>query len=67
MTPDPYISEMINNFSRGNLIGQILNLLFRDHQFESHKSHGHWRLTYSLTSGPVRLVEIRTYWPGHSR
>ena len=28
---------------------------------------GHWRLTWSLTSGPVGLVEMRASWPGHSR
>jgi hypothetical protein len=26
---------------------------------------GHWRLTWSLTSGPVELVEVCTSWPGH--
>jgi hypothetical protein len=25
----------------------------------------HWRLTWSLTSGPVGLVEIRASWSGH--
>jgi hypothetical protein len=28
---------------------------------------GHWRLTWSLTSGPVELVEVRASWPGHTR
>ena len=28
---------------------------------------GHWRLTWSLTSGPVGLVEVRASWPGHPR
>jgi len=27
----------------------------------------HWRLTWSLTSGPVELVEVRASWPGHPR
>jgi hypothetical protein len=27
----------------------------------------HWRLTWSLTSGPVGLVEVRASWPGHPR
>ena len=44
---------------------QILDLLSTGHQFESHKSYGHWRLTWSLTSGPVRLVEMHTNWAGH--
>ena len=26
---------------------------------------GHWRLTWSLTSGLVGLVEVRASWPGH--
>jgi hypothetical protein len=26
---------------------------------------GHWKLTWSLTSGPVGLVEVRASWPGH--
>jgi hypothetical protein len=28
---------------------------------------GHWRLTWSLTSGPVGLVEVRASWPEHPR
>jgi hypothetical protein len=28
---------------------------------------GHWRLIWSLTSGPVRLIEMRASWPGHPR
>jgi len=28
---------------------------------------GHWRLTWSLTSGLVGLVEVRASWPGHPR
>jgi hypothetical protein len=28
---------------------------------------GHWRFTWSLTSGPVGLVEVRASWPGHPR
>jgi len=26
---------------------------------------GHWRLTWSLTSGPVGLVEVHASWPEH--
>jgi hypothetical protein len=37
-------------------------LLFRGHQFESYEFQDHWRLTWSLTSGPVRLVEVRVNW-----
>ena len=28
---------------------------------------GHWRLTWSLTSGPVGLVEMHVSWPEHPR
>jgi hypothetical protein len=28
---------------------------------------GHWKLTWSLTSGSVGLVEVRASWPGHPR
>ena len=28
---------------------------------------GHWRFTWSLTSGPVGLVEVRASWPGYPR
>ena len=28
---------------------------------------GHRRLIWSLTSGPVGLVEVRANWPGHPR
>jgi hypothetical protein len=37
----------------------------RGHQLEFHKSQGYWRLTWSLTSRLVRLVEVRTNWFGH--
>jgi hypothetical protein len=28
---------------------------------------GHWRFTWSLTSGPVGLVEVRASWPEYPR
>ena len=28
---------------------------------------GHWRLTWSLTLGPVGLVEVRASWPENTR
>ena len=43
-----------------SLTGQILNLHFKFYKLE-----GHWRLTWSLTSEPIELVEIRVNWPGH--
>jgi len=38
-------------------------------RFEPHgcSYDGHWRLTWSLTSGPVGLVKVRASWPGHPR
>ena len=38
-------------------------------RFESYgySYDGHWKLTWSLTSGPVGLVEVRANWPGHPR
>jgi hypothetical protein len=38
---------------------QALGLLPIGHQFESHRPQGYWRLPWSLTSGPVGLVEVR--------
>ena len=37
-----------------------------DLKFEScgYSYDGHWRLTWSLTSGPVELVEVRANWLG---
>jgi len=55
------------NLEGCNSIGQTLDLLFRDHQFESHKPQGYWRFTWWLTLGPVRLIEVRTSWSEHSR
>jgi hypothetical protein len=49
-------------FKNTNITGQILDLLLKGHQFESYEPQGHWRLTWSLTSGPVRLVEVRVNW-----
>jgi len=31
------------------------------------KSRKEKKLTWSLTSGPMRLVEVRASWPGHPR
>ena len=28
---------------------------------------GHWKLIWSLTSGPVGLVKVRANWPEHPR
>ena len=38
---------------------KTLSLLSRGHQFVSHKSQGCWKLTWSLTSELVGLVEVR--------
>jgi hypothetical protein len=50
-----------------NLIDYILDLFFKNHQFRSHKLQDHWRLTWSLTLWPVRLVEVSANYPGHPR
>jgi len=50
---------LISLSSGSSLTSQILNLLPTDHRFESHRFQGHWRFTWLLTSGPVRLVEIQ--------
>jgi hypothetical protein len=49
----------VSNSERCSLTDQVLGLLSRSYQFESHKPQGHYRVTWSLTSGPVRLVELR--------
>jgi len=59
--------QTLINYDGSSSTGQVLDLLSRDHQFESYKSQGHWRLTWSLISRPVRLVEVRASWPGHPR
>lgn len=41
---------------KGSSTGEALGLLPNDHEFES--SRGHWRHIWSLTSGPMRLVEV---------
>jgi len=51
---------VIGNLKGYNLIGQVIGLFSRDHQFELYKNlmvTGS-RFTWSLTSGPVRLVEV---------
>jgi hypothetical protein len=55
------------NLEGCNSTGQALDLLSRDHQFESHKPQGHWRFTWWLILGSVRLIEVRTSWSEHSR
>jgi hypothetical protein len=49
---------------KGSLTSQALGLLSNGHGFEF--SQGHYRLIWSLTSGPVGLVEIHANWPKHS-
>jgi hypothetical protein len=42
---------------RDSSTGQVLDLLFNYHEFES--PWDYWRLTWSLISGLVGLVEVR--------
>ena len=57
----------ITNYERCSSTDQAIGLLPKSHQFESRKSHSHWRLTWSLTSGPVGLVKTRANWLRHPR
>jgi hypothetical protein len=42
---------------RSSLIDQMMSLFFNDHEFGSLQSY--YKFTWSLTSGPVELVEVR--------
>jgi len=60
------------NDLRGSLVVRAWNqevCSICDLRFEPYgcSYNGHWRLTWSLTSGPVGLVEVRASWPGHPR
>jgi len=45
------------NFKGCSSTDQVLNLFFRGYQFECHKPQGHWRLTWSLTSGSREISQ----------
>jgi hypothetical protein len=53
----------VRSESRGSIIIHDLDLLFKHHRFEFHQSQGHWKLTWSLILGPVRLIKIHVSWP----
>jgi hypothetical protein len=59
------IINKYNHEKKYKLTGHVLDLFFKDQQFEFYKPQGHWRLTWLLTSGPVGLVEVCASWPGH--
>jgi hypothetical protein len=60
------LTKLVESNPKGcSSIDQVLGLLPKGHQFEAHKPQGHWRLTWSLTSGSVRLVEVRANWSKH--
>ena len=48
-----------------NSISQVLNLFFRGYQFKFHIPQSYWTLTWLLTSGLVKLVELHINWPEH--
>jgi hypothetical protein len=48
----------LNNTEEYNLTGQVLDLLYRDYQFESYKFQDHYKLIWSLNSGPVELIKL---------
>jgi hypothetical protein len=59
----PFSGIILNfffNYDKCNLTGYVIDLFLKDRQFESYKFQSHWRLTWSLPSGPVGLVEVRT-------
>ena len=49
-----------------NYLQNKFHIMNRGRQFESHKFQTHWRLTWSLTSGPVGLVDMYVSWHDHS-
>jgi len=75
--PNPLFVAIISDIKMSNHLGGGLVVITWDQEvcflcdfrFEpcGYSYDGHWRLTWSLTSGPVRLVEVRASWPGHPR
>jgi hypothetical protein len=57
-SPCIYFIIIFFNPKRWSSTSRVLSLLYRGHQFESHKPQGRWKLTLSLTSGLVKLVEV---------
>jgi len=45
--------------------GQTLSLLPKNYQFKSYKFQGYWKLTWLLTLGSVRLVDVHVNWHEH--
>jgi hypothetical protein len=54
-----FLSWEVTKYS---LTGQVLWLFYRDHQFKSHKTQGHWKFTWSLTSKLVELIKVHVNW-----
>ena len=51
------IKRIINNHEECNSTNDHVSDLFLiGYQFEPHKPQGHWRIIWSLTSGPVELL-----------
>lgn len=46
---------------RGSSTDQVLGLFLNNHEFKFLQDH--WKLIWSLTSGPVGLVEVDLNWP----
>jgi hypothetical protein len=46
------------NHERCSSTCQVLELLYRNHQFKFYKPHGHWKFTWSLTSELVKLIKV---------
>ena len=62
-------SNKINHLGGGSIIRvwdqEICSLCGLRFEPCSYSYNGHWRLTWSLTSRPVGLVEVRASWLGH--
>jgi len=66
-----YISKFVNHLGGGSVVRawdqEVCSLCGLRFEPCGCSYDGHWRLTWSLTSGPVELVEVHASWPGHPR
>jgi hypothetical protein len=65
-------TNLINNHLRGDPVVRVLDqevCFLCGLRFEpcGCSYDGHWRFTWSLTSGPVGLIEVRASWSEHPR
>jgi hypothetical protein len=63
-----YEQEPTRWWSSGKSLGQeVCSLCGLRFELYDYSYDGHWRLTWLLTSGPVKLVEMRVNWSKHLR